>query len=251
MCGIAGAIIYEPGRARLDNLVAAVHNSAARGVDSFGVLRWSASTGFRRCLELKGGNSGWLEVVGYPEDSEPTIYVHTSRAEPTTEWKREKSEADIPPFEAEGIAVAHNGIIANDEELATRYAIPRVSPIDTAVLPPLIARVGVWRAVALIKGGAALAILDSRHAKLVLCRNFMPLATAWEPGIVCFASEAAFFPDADLPFRSYQLWEMPPYSGIELSAQGYRGPVEWGLSPTWDEEGKWKPYPPLEWRLYE
>lgn len=249
MCGIAGALVYEPSVARLDGLLAAVDASAARGVDSFGVVRWSASAGFRSYRRLGQVNGEWIQSVGYPESAEPTIYIHTSRAEPTTEWRREKKETDIPPFVDKGIAVAHNGIIANDEELATEHTLSRTSPIDTAIIPPLIAHIGVWETVAAIKGGAALAIIDSSRARLVLCRNFMPLAITWEPGIVCFASEAAFFPDAAQPFRRYQIWELPPYTGIELSAEGYCGPVSWG-ERLQEERAAWQTYPELAWRTY-
>ena len=248
MCGIAGAIVYDEKQARLDCLLAAVNASAARGEDSFGVIRWSPGKGFKRFAVLERKEQNWLTAVGKPSPGELTIYLHTSRAEPTTEWRQKKSDLDIPPFVNEGIAIAHNGIIANDDELVVEYNLSRVSPIDTAVLPPLVARIGVWKTVAAIKGGAALAILDSRQGILVLCRNFMPLVLAWEPGIVCFASEVSFFPDATQPFRPYQTWKLPPYMGIELSFRGYRGPVTWGDVPVWKENELWQPFPTLSWR---
>jgi 7-cyano-7-deazaguanine synthase len=185
--------------------------------------------------------------VGPPAADEPTVYLHTSRAEPTTEWRQEKTDTDIPPFVDEGIAVAHNGIIANDDDLAENYGLDRVSSIDTAIVPPLVARLGLWAAVAALKGGAALAIFDERRMVLALCRNFMPLVLAWEPGIVCFASEAGFFPEARRPFRTYQSWELPPYSGLELAGRGYRGPVTWGEQPQWKDEEAWQPFPNLQW----
>jgi 7-cyano-7-deazaguanine synthase len=247
MCGIAGALVYEPAVARLDCLLAAVDASATRGEDSFGVVRWSRSTGFRHHGTPGRKNGSWINVVGEPAEDEPTIYLHTSRAEPTTEWQRNKTEHDIPPFIAEGVAVAHNGIVANNQELAETYQIKPASPIDTALLPWLVARLGVWRTIANLKGGAALAIFDSTSAELALCRNFMPLAVAWQPGIVCFASEGAFFPRAGEPFPSFQLWELPPYTGIELSARGFRGPFPWGTQPQGGRGGSWRPYPELRW----
>jgi 7-cyano-7-deazaguanine synthase len=246
MCGIAGALIYDQKAARLDSLLGAVDASVARGEDSFGVVRWSPSTGFRRHGRLGPGLGDWLDIVGRPQPDELTVFLHTSRAEPTTEWRRNKTDSDIPPFVVEGIAVAHNGIIANDEELASAYRIARVSSIDTAVVPALVARLGVWPAVANLKGGAALAIFDSASAQLVLCRTFMPLVLTWEPGIVCFASEAGFFPGAADPFPPFHLWELPPYSGIELSARGYRGPFAWGEKPEPRNERDWRSFPKLK-----
>ncbi|MCL2646068.1 MAG: hypothetical protein FWD61_03570 [Phycisphaerales bacterium] len=250
MCGIAGALVYEPKVARLDRLLAAVSASAARGEDSFGVVRWSPSSGFRRFCRIGQSQDGWLQSVGVPEAAEPTIYIHTSRAEPTTEWRREKSETDIPPFVESGIAVAHNGIIANDEELVTKYNLSRMSLIDTAILPSLAASIGVWEATAAIKGGFALSIIDSHRTALVLCRNFLPLSLAWEPGIVCFASEAAFFSGADQPFQSYQVWDLPPYTGIELYSDGYCTPVAWEKLPNRQAKATRYPYPQLDWRVH-
>jgi len=248
MCGIAGAIVYDSKQAQLDCLLAAVNASATRGVDSFGIIRWSPRRGFKRFAVLGRNGQDWLKEVGKPSSGEPTIYLHTSRAEPTTEWCNEKSDSDIPPFIYKGIAVAHNGIISNDDQLAVEYNLTRVSSIDTAIVPPLIAQIGVWKAVAAISGGTALAILDSLRGVLVLCRNFMPLIAVWEPGIVCFASEASFFPDANKPFKSYQTWELPPFTGIELSSRGYRGHVNWGEIPTWKDDESWTPFPVLGWR---
>jgi 7-cyano-7-deazaguanine synthase len=248
MCGIAGALVYDPGSARLDCLLAAVKGSAARGQDAFGVVRWSPSTGFRKYGRHVCGPHDWLDELGRPEPGELTVYLHTSRAEPTTEWRREKTESDIPPFVDEGVAVAHNGIIANDDELTGQYGLRPVSPIDTAIVPQLVTRLGMWKAITELKGGSALAVLNSRQQMLALWRNFLPLVLTWEPGIVCFASEAGFFPGAARPFRPYQTWELPPFSGIEVSAKGFRGPLSWGCGAADDpEKSAWETFPELCW----
>ena len=263
MCGIAGAFVYEPEAARLDLLIAAINASASRGEDAFGVVRWSPSTGFRRFSRHACGEHDWLTAIGAPELAESTIYLHTSRAEPTTEWRKEKTDVDIPPFVDEGIAVAHNGNLTNGltvrRELVRQGAIyqstsdlefglRRSSMIDTAVVPSLVARIGIWNAIGALKGGSALAILNSWKAELVLCRNFMPLAVSWEPGIVCFASEASFFPGAGRPFRSNQTWELPPFSAIQISPFGFRGPLEWGQDPGSEKNEAWEPFPALSWK---
>ncbi len=248
MCGIAGALVYDPGIARLDCLLAAVTASASRGQDAFGVVRWSPSIGFRKYGRHVCGPHDWLEQLGRPEPEELTVYLHTSRAEPTTEWRREKTELDIPPFVDEGVAVAHNGIISNDGEVTRHYDLHPISRIDTAIIPPLVARLGIWDSVKGLKGGNALAIFDSQREVLALYRNFLPLVVTWEPGIVCFASEAAFFPQAGRPIRHYQTWELPPWSGIELSAQGFRGPLSCDYGTADDaEKFAWVSFPNLCW----
>lgn len=248
MCGIAGAAIYDADLARLDDLIAVVDASARRGEDAFGVVRWSPSEGFRRFACHRRGGRDWLSEVGGPHPGEVTLYVHTSRAEPTTEWRAEKMDVDIPPFVDHGIAVAHNGIIANDLILAQQFDLQRHSHIDTAILPALVARLGVWKAITELRGGAALAIVDSRSQSLILCRNFMPLVASWEPGIVTFASETGFFPNAEQPFHERRLWEMPPFTSLEITGRGYRGPFEWGHVPNLPDDDAWTPYPALCWR---
>lgn len=247
MCGIAGAFIYDAAQAQLDVLVGAVAASASRGEDAFGVVRWSPSTGFRRYARHGRGGAEWLDELGRPGADELTVYLHTSRAEPTTEWRSEKRLNDVPPFVDHGIAVAHNGIIANDDALAKTYDLARTSTIDTAVVPPLVARLGVWEAIAALRGGSAMAVFDARAERLVLCRNFLPLSVAWQPGAVVFASEAAFFPGVDRPFKSFQTWDLPSFSCLEVSADGIRGPVAWGGSGA-PADAAWEPFPPLCWR---
>jgi 7-cyano-7-deazaguanine synthase len=251
MCGIAGALVYDPAVARLDCLLAAVHASQARGQDAFGVVRWSPSDGFRKYGRHVPGTHDWLDELGRPELEDLTVYLHTSRAEPTTEWRREKTDSDIPPFVDEGVVVAHNGIISNDKELAHRYDLHPISRIDTAIVPALVARLGIWDSVQALKGGNALAIFDSKRAALALYRNFLPLVLTWEPGIVCFASEASFFPEAERAFRRYQSWQLPPYSGIEISAQGFRGPLSCDYGTAADAEKlAWMSFPNLCWSSY-
>jgi 7-cyano-7-deazaguanine synthase len=248
MCGIAGAFVYDAEAARLGCLKAAVMASASRGEDAFGVVRWSPSTGFRRIFRQGRYAGDWMKEIGEPIPGELTAYLHTSRAEPTTEWRKEKRDIDVPPFVDKGIAVAHNGIIANDSMLADEYGLERISHIDTAVVPALVAQIGVWKAVAALTGGMALAVFNSQDRSLVLCRNFMPLVTAWLPGVVTFASEAAFFPEADKPFREYQQWDLPPFSSIEISEHGFRGPIPWGQSPEESSSTAWTHFPSLCWR---
>lgn len=247
MCGIAGALVYDPRVARLDRFVDSVSASAARGEDAFGVLRWSRGTGWREFRTLRRAHGNWPQSIGGLTLDEPSFYLHTSRAEPTTEWKAEKTLDDVPPFRSDVIAVAHNGIISNDDEIAMRYGLARRSRIDTSILPPLIEKVGLWQAVAELQGGSALAMLDTRQSVLYLCRNFMPLVVLWEPGSVCFASEMHFFQGANEPFAPFRIWELPPYSCLELDAQGYRYPIPWGASIRPDELPPRRPFPLLSW----
>src|SRR5690606_39454844 len=73
------------------------------------------------------------DELGVGQDT--TIVLNNNRAEPTTEWVAEKSEVDIQPFTYDGWIVAHNGVIANDRELAEQYGVTPYTSIDSGVLP--------------------------------------------------------------------------------------------------------------------
>ena len=85
--------------------------------------------------------------------------------------------------------------------------------------------------------------MDSNRRSVYLARNFLPLTVVWRPGIVAFASERSFFADSDSPFPPYRIWELPAYSAIEFSPNGYRDPVRWGDLPDGASAETWKPYP--------
>ena len=248
MCGIAGALVYEPEIASTGRVFEAVATSIARGKDSFGVLRWSRSTGWTEFRSVEQGGDTWVSRLSPAPRHEPSFFLHTSRAEPTTEWCREKTEEDIPPFREEGVAVAHNGVISNDRELERGFGVARRSAIDTAVLPGLIRKLGIWPALAEIKGSAALGIIDAEHERLFLCRNFMPITLVWEPGVISFASETSFFSGAGEPFVPYQLWSLPAFTCIELAPGGFRYPIRWGEALPFTADEGWRPYPRLAWR---
>lgn len=240
MCGIAGAIV---SRNELpDIFLCAVSACRTRGEDSFGLLRWSPDYGWK---ELRRLSCSLEECVAFFDDGSPPphYYLHTSRAEPTTEFQPQKTEADIPPFRDGDIAVAHNGIIANDRELAFRFEIRTRSRIDTAILPPLVERLGFWNAIAQLRGGSALAAIDARSGSMYLARSFLPLTVAWRPGILVFASEARFFPGSEDPFPPYRRWDMPPFMGIEFSPLGYRNPIPWGDIPSAKSHDGWRSFP--------
>jgi glucosamine 6-phosphate synthetase-like amidotransferase/phosphosugar isomerase protein len=242
MCGIAGALILRPNRPNLTLLRETVRQCRRRGEDSFGAVSWSPSAGWREARETNG-SIDLLDGMFPTETDGPHFFLHTSRAEPTTEFQQNKTARDIPPFRVGDIAVAHNGIIANDGELARTYGITPPSAIDTAVLPALVAQVGFWRAVRELQGGSAIGVIDAHCARLRLARNFLPLVVAWMPGMLAFASEASFLPGHEAVFPPFRLWEMPPYTGIEFSPAGYHAPIPWGEDCVGADQSDWIPYP--------
>lgn len=235
MCGIAGALVY--GNAPADLFFDAVRACRSRGQDSFGLVRWSLAEGWKEVRSFASDGAGCSTFLA--DQGCPRFYLHTSRAEPTTEYKRLKSEDDVPPFRRASVAVAHNGTIANDRQLARRFGIQVSSSIDTAIMPELVRRLGFWQALKYLQGGCAFGVVDAECGSLYMARNFLPLTIVWQPGILVFASERNFFPQADSPFPPYRMWDLPAYMGIEFSPLGYRDPVPWGELP----QQNWNPFP--------
>jgi glucosamine 6-phosphate synthetase-like amidotransferase/phosphosugar isomerase protein len=240
MCGIAGALVY--GETSADLFFHAVSECRSRGEDSFGVVRWSPSKAWK---ELRRLTCSVEECMYFFQDGDagPQYYLHTSRAEPTTEFRATKTEADIPPFRDGDVAVAHNGIIANDGWIAKRFEIEPMSTIDTAIVPKLVQRLGFWRAIQQLRGGNALGVVDAQRGSLYLGRNFLPLTVVWVPGMVAFASEPHFFTGVDSPFPPYRIWQIPAFTAIEFSPVGYRQPVCWGDVPDENAGSKWQSFP--------
>jgi glucosamine 6-phosphate synthetase-like amidotransferase/phosphosugar isomerase protein len=239
MCGIAGALLYADAATTL--FFEAVRACRSRGEDSFGLLCWSPLGGWKELRRFSCKLDDW--VASFRAQDWPCFYLHTSRAEPTTEYKEVKSESDIPPFRTASIAVAHNGIIANDTQLVRRYDLHPCSEIDTAIMPDLVAQLGFWQALRQIRGGCAFAVVDADRRTLYLARNFLPLTIVWQPGIIAFASERSFFPKSNRPFPPYRIWDVPAYTGIEFSTSGYGDPVRWGDVPDPGSTNQWNSFP--------
>ena len=213
MCGINGAV-YCGATPQESILREIILRCADRGQDGCGVVAW--------------GDAGWQDTrcVGgaecLPHGFVPAgarIVINTNRAEPTTEWVQHKTCADVQPFRTDRTAVSHNGIIANDRALRSTYGIETPSAIDTAILPPLIDRLGVREAISVLVGGLALAVLDARGPQLHLYRNFMPLAIAWRPGVYYFSSEAKNLPRGGIG-GDYVTEILPPFSGVTIESSG-------------------------------
>lgn len=227
MCGIAGAMIFQSEKADKTVLWNVIDKCKTRGKDSFGIIIWNEFVGWLEYKSFNNDMNGYQNIFESNELKGLSILLHTSRAEPTTEWKKVKTISDIPPFRNDIFAVNHNGIIANDHELTELYNLHRDSSIDTSIMPDLIKNRGLFNSLNDIKGGAAFGIIDTKKKSLILCRNFMPLAIGWIPGMITFVSELSFYSEFDNPFSDWHFWDFPHYTVLELSPDSFKGPYAW------------------------
>ncbi|MEV5711167.1 glutamine--fructose-6-phosphate transaminase (isomerizing) [Actinoallomurus sp. NPDC052274] len=153
-------------------------------------------------LEYRGYDSAGLAVLGRAGDlrvRKAKVRVGELAAELPTRFKGapgightrwathgEPSDANAHPHVAGPIAVVHNGIIENADELRAELVADGValsSETDSEVLPHLIARSGeaeledaVREALSRVVGTYGIAVVDARHPRvLVVARNGSPV----------------------------------------------------------------------------
>jgi glutamine---fructose-6-phosphate transaminase (isomerizing) len=195
MCGIVG---YIGRREAVPVLLEGLHRLEYRGYDSAGL-----AVVYRGRLQV-------TKTAGRVQDLRDRMNVHgrTTIGVGHTRWATHGEPNEInahPHLDAEGnIAVVHNGIIENAEQLRDHLAaagIPLVSDTDTEALAHLIAaeaRDGgsledaVRRALRGVEGTYGLLVLDVRHPdELVVARNGSPIVLGVGENEMFIASDVA------------------------------------------------------------
>ncbi|MEM3351435.1 MAG: 7-cyano-7-deazaguanine synthase QueC [Saccharolobus sp.] len=227
MCSVSGVLILNPKNfEKIEKRLAGILKKAEdRGRDSFGIV-----------VIQKDGEIKVRKSLGKPSEKEELLYgiidensrvvIANNRAEPTTEYVRQKTEDDIQPFIGERYIVTHNGIIANDTEIEKKYNLIRKTKIDSSILPPFLDKLWDGRAESLrnmlneIKGSFALIIGDKKNPdRIFLAQNFKPLYMAYD-----YSLEAVFFTSLDdyfdvKPFDPVNVTKLEPYSIVMVNTQ--------------------------------
>jgi len=166
MCGIV-AIVARAG-AGVD-LAPAIAANSVRGRDSWGF--WSKSYDYR-------------SVYGFPKDNLPHLPVHAGeaalanlRAEPTTEYVKDKRTIDVQPYVVNNWAIVHNGTIANDKELIATYSLHSPTRIDSYVIATLLDKLNDFpEVISKLIGSYAICAIDKRKPGVVyFAMNYRPL----------------------------------------------------------------------------
>ncbi|BDR93237.1 7-cyano-7-deazaguanine synthase QueC [Vulcanisaeta souniana] len=237
MCTIGGVLIFgdrlDRDRAkRIEEVLRMIIvKGEERGRDSFGIVALDKNGELN---VFKSRDRPSIAVSRMPSiiNENTVAVIFNNRAEPTTEYVRAKTEDDIQPMIGEHVVVAHNGTIANDKDLETKFNLTRRSRIDTAILPPLLER--LWDGSlnglrdALINhviGSYALAIMDThRPGRVWFVTNFKPLYMAWYSDL-----KALFFASLDdylIDDQGRPIWDTPairrvePYTAMEVGVDG-------------------------------
>jgi 7-cyano-7-deazaguanine synthase len=184
----------------------------SRGRDSFG---WYVDWIFFKELDY----STWKKSL---PDNIDNVWLFLSRAEPTTEYIKNKTTDNTQPFGK----LIHNWIIANDKELAKQYDIEPESTIDSAVLSPIIEKKETKEEIIdffrdEIIGSYAIAF--ERKNYVVLVKNYRPLFYTEYNGAIYFSSTKNILP-------TEYITELPGYSIMFIDKETQEKEIfEWCL----------------------
>ena len=201
MCGIVAVVGTADAQPAMPTLLEGLQRLEYRGYDSAGVAVVDA--GEFRTTKVTG-RVGQLRGACRQDDPARTGIAHTRWATHGV-----PSEANAHPhLDAAGrIAVVHNGIVENADELReklTTDGVHMASETDSEVLAHLIARSlasgaatlehAVRATLELIEGTYGLVVLDREHPdELVVARNGSPIVLGLADGAALVASDEAAF----------------------------------------------------------
>jgi 7-cyano-7-deazaguanine synthase len=161
MCGILATLATNV------NLSPFIAANSIRGRDSWGFWTY----GQRR-----------REIKSFDEARVGKLKAHYAalaalRAEPTTEWVRNKRIEDVQPFETRNWVVVHNGTIANDKELRKEFNLASPTRIDSWVIAGILDEIDDFNlAVRKLVGSYAIcAIRKDRPDLIFFAMNYRPL----------------------------------------------------------------------------
>jgi len=224
MCSISGVYIKNRSDENiLFRLTRIIIRSEERGRDSFGVA----------CLGNNIFENKFIDRPShikrfFPEQlGNYNIIINNNRAEPTTEFVKEKKLSDIQPFcnKKKTIFIAHNGTIANDKELEQEYGLKRDTKIDSAIVPVLLEKIWDGKTAEHLQdilinkliGSYAISIWDKRSTNtLWLATNYKPLFLMFKNGNIYFTSLEQFFKYDK--FNEYEkVIEVKPYTLLKIN----------------------------------
>lgn len=220
MCAIVGGVFTKvpTGGARVINAALTVMCglSRERGRDGFGYEtagRLALDTPFYDARwHIERNTPAFAETVQFiPSDAVSGYFIANLRAEPTTEYVKEKCENDQQPYSDGNWTIVHNGTIANDKEIRTGRVH---TDIDSAAIVELMERIEGLKpcetsddaayvfeqAVLRLKGSYAILAVHSKFPKIIFAAaNYRPIWYIKTQFGFFFASSRSYFPAGQVP----------------------------------------------------
>jgi len=230
MCSIVGAVLYYSAGLpwTINPLLRSVwKNSIARGRDGRGFVATQVRSRQAANAQQRVIRKSVVRREHFP-DIEPHIHLTASmysmvgnhRAEPTTEFVKDKREDDQQPYSLAGWHVVHNGTIANDKALRILPGLGVPTTIDSAAIVEILCDTqptleSFAARIRDLKGSfAILAMHESAPGTMFVACNYRPVwYVALKEGYV-FASSRDAFPAASNPQM------LRPYTVARFDAPG-------------------------------
>jgi 7-cyano-7-deazaguanine synthase len=222
MCAVIGAVLNlfdeRMQSEAFHNFKTIWKKSHERGRDGRGyaVSSWNLGQYYRR--ELREVTTDTLDAPRARESDMGRVTILANlRAEPTTEYVKDKSKHDQQPYRLQGWSIVHNGTIANDKELRTHELITEIdSAAIVEALAPLPGTYEAFRTVVkTLKGSfAILATHSDAPGQMFVAANYRPVWYAVTQEGVFFASARHYFPSHMTPVM------LTPYTVARFDAHG-------------------------------
>lgn len=242
MCGIygyytnneAGAIHCKPLLSRL------IEASTIRGTDATGI---AYINGKLNVLKKPVSGHDYIKTKAYKDTLKaytPHIVIGHDRA--TTQGLASDNKNNHP-IHTGTLALVHNGIISNDQEVIKRYKLTSTAVVDSEAIALLIAHYtkkydtikSIKLAVNKLTGSQACALIDTRTPDtLYLWRTTNPLTLAYHKptGSILFASTENILTDAislkryfmgifieEIPITDYVFYDVPINTGLAINTK--------------------------------
>lgn len=134
----------------------------------------------------------WKDVEFFKTKTTRGVLIGNVRAEPTTEYVKDKRLADQQPYASWKWSVVHNGTIANDAELRTGIVDTK---IDSAAIAETLETADSFRhGIDRLVGSYAIIATDGDPSRLFVAANYRPIWYVETEVGAFFASSRKYFP---------------------------------------------------------
>lgn len=223
MCAIIGVINPLNKPISVDILNNIIHASSDRGRDGFGIVYGVYSklqdTGIQKVFKTLDASDTYTGVT----DTDIKYLLGNTRAEPTTEFIEHKTINDVQPYQYENTVIVHNGTIANDKDLKSKYDIICPTNIDSYVIAIEFDSIDISN-IQDVKTCLTERLVGS-YATLVKKDNYIIAATNYKPlyilnheGVYYIASLPNYFGiDDTINSLASKILEIKPYTALHFN----------------------------------
>jgi 7-cyano-7-deazaguanine synthase len=174
VCGIVGAVF-----SKTTSLQYALSINNERGRDAWGAWTSNGECRFTKNFSVTDLDNEDLMVDG--------LAIANLRAEPTTEYVKEKHVSDVQPYQVGDWIIVHNGTIANDKEICRVFHFKPETRIDSWVIAALLDHYSnpdfdltdddvFQRMLEMIVGSYAIIAINQKHQNVLrYAVNYRPL----------------------------------------------------------------------------